>query len=351
MRQKILWGAEKLTDIIRETGAERIFLVCGRSFERLPIRNALEQSGAEIVRFSVFSTNPRYEEAREATLKFHESRCGAILAIGGGSVMDVAKCVKLFYGMNPARKFLEQPFRDTGVPLIAVPTTAGSGSESTRYAVIYADGVKQSVAHESILPDYALMEPSSLDSLPPYPKICAALDALCQGIESWWSIRSTEESRQISRKATEIIVRVWKGYLRHGTSAAEMMKAANLSGQAINLTETTAPHAMSYKLTSLYGIPHGHAVALCMPEVWEETALLADVRLREILRDIESVISLADFRKLLSDLDLPAPCSTHKEEDLISLTNSINAERLRNHPVSLNCLRLYGMYERIVKNG
>lgn len=348
MGQKIVRGAARLPDIFSEIGAEKWFLVCGRSFDRLPVRNVIEKSGAEIVRFSGFSPNPRYEDVREAVSQFRRSGCGAILAAGGGSAIDVGKCVKLFRAMNPAENFLQQPFRDSGVPLVALPTTAGTGSESTRYAVIYADGVKQSVAHDSILPDYAVLEPSSLRPLPAYQKKCAMLDALCQGIESWWSVRATEESRRISRRATEMIIGVWKGYIRDGASEAEMMEAANLSGQAINIAQTTAPHAMSYKLTSLYGIPHGHAVAVCLPEVWEETAARAGDSLRDTLREIESVISPLEFREILRDLCITPPCSRRKEADLHLLASSVNPERLRNHPVTLDAPTLYGMYERIL---
>lgn len=97
------------------------------------------------------------------------------------------------------------------------------------------------------------------------------MDALCQGIESWWSVNSTEESYEYSRKAIELIMQNWEQYIfeNDAEAAANIMLGANYSGRAINITQTTAAHAMSYKITSLYGIPHGHAVAICLPELWK----------------------------------------------------------------------------------
>lgn len=96
------------------------------------------------------------------------------------------------------------------------------------------------------------------------------LDALCQGIESWWSVNATEESRKISQKAVAMILENLGGYLSGDQACADnMMIGSNLAGQAINITQTTAAHAMSYKLTSLYKIPHGRAAFVCLPYVWE----------------------------------------------------------------------------------
>ena len=81
------------------------------------------------------------------------------------------------------------------IPFLAMPTTAGTGSEATRYAVIYYDGKKQSVTHDSVVPDVAILEPKVLKTLPLYQKKCTMMDALCQGIESWWSMNSTDESK------------------------------------------------------------------------------------------------------------------------------------------------------------
>lgn len=97
------------------------------------------------------------------------------------------------------------------------------------------------------------------------------LDALCQGVESWWSINATDESQAYSKAAIETIIRYKNAYLKDfsAEAAEQMLLASNYAGRAINITQTTAPHAMSYKLTSLYQLPHGHAATLCLPAVWQ----------------------------------------------------------------------------------
>ena len=219
---------------------------------------------------SFFTPNPLYEDVCKGIKLFNAKGCDTIIAVGGGSSIDVAKCIKLYCKMSDDRLYLEQEYKDTGVKLIAIPTTAGTGSESTRYAVIYYDGKKQSVTHESIIPDVAILEPKVLKTLPLYQKKCTMMDALCQGIESWWSVNSTDESKEYSKIAVESIMKWWKEYIFENTdeSAQHIMNAANYAGRAICITQTTAPHAFSYKITSLYGLPHGHAVAVCLPEIW-----------------------------------------------------------------------------------
>ena len=109
--------------------------------------------------------------------------------------MDVAKCIKLAVLSKEGNDAIIPPLVNTQVeidgtkiPFIAIPTTAGTGSESTHNAVMYYQGAKQTVTNDGILPDYALLEPSVLKSLPLYQKKCTMMDALCQGIESWWSV-------------------------------------------------------------------------------------------------------------------------------------------------------------------
>jgi alcohol dehydrogenase class IV len=134
-----------------------------------------------------------------------------------------------------------------------------------------------------------------------------------------------------------------------------MHQAANLAGKAINLTTTTAAHAMSYKMSSLYGIAHGHAVALCLPATWER--LLedggGDVRLR--LDEIDALVcgagaskgaGLARFRTLYDALDLPCPVADDAQLDL--LARSVNTERLQNYPLELSTDEVRALYATIL---
>ena len=358
MEQQIYRDCRYLAKIFGQIGSRRVLLVCGRSFDRLAFRSILEAISIPLVRFSDFSPNPQYEDVRKGVERFRTGKCDTILAVGGGSAIDTAKCIKLFCRMDPNSRYLEHEFEDTGIPLIALPTTAGTGSESTRYAVIYYNGEKQSVSHPSILPEYVILEPSALEWLPLYQKKCTMLDALCQGIEAWWSVNSTDESRELSRVAVTAIISNWRDYIERNdhAAAALIMEASNASGRAINIAETTAAHAMSYKLTSLYGIAHGHAVACCLPEVWEYIAGYTDkcvdprgsAYLRSVLAEISSCLDLTGFQALLKELRMMPPVSGSKKTDLELLARSVNPGRLRNNPVALDHETLYGMYERIV---
>ena len=368
MSQTIISGKnsiEKLPSILENLGAKKLLVVCDSSFDFLSIKEDILSLDVPEVMFSDFTPNPLYEDVKKGVELFRNENCDVILATGGGSSIDVAKCIKLFSKMDESDIYINQEFTDTKVPLVAIPTTAGTGSESTRYAVIYYKGVKQSITHQSIVPDVALLHSEVLKSLPLYQKKCTLLDALCQGIESWWSVNSNEESREISEKAVKAIIKYTKPYLEGDEAATEqIMLASNLAGQAINITQTTAAHAMSYKLTSLYKIPHGHAAAVCLPQVWqymiENTSLCIDPRGEAYLKNIFAEIAKAlgfdsakeaaeGFRAFLKDLEISPPIAKNRSEELLILSKSVNPIRLGNNPVKLTEDVLYTLYERIVK--
>jgi alcohol dehydrogenase class IV len=355
MGQKIIWGADELLVILKQY--KKVLLVHGKSFERSMMKTFFD--ALEHVDFMDFSPNPLYVDVCKGVQLFRQQNCDAIVAVGGGSAIDVAKCVKLFCKMEDETNYLEQEKNDTDVPLIAIPTTAGTGSESTRHAVIYYNGIKQSISHESIVPDYAVLVPELLEGLPVYQKKCTMLDALCQAIESWWSVNSTDESKEYSKQAITLIKDNWEGYIANNAkeAAKAIMMAANFSGRAINITATTAAHAMSYKITSLYHLPHGHAVAVCMPEVWkyaiEHTEECIDPRgaqyFRNTLEEIGELMDLEYFEELFSKLEMTYPEAISQSDDLNILTKSVNPVRLKNFPVSLSEDVLEEMYERIIK--
>lgn len=355
MGQTIMNGIDAIRPML---AAKRFLLVRDAAFGSLPIRDFF--SGLDAVPFAEFTPNPLYEQVCEGVELFRRSGCELIVAVGGGSAMDVAKCIKLYCRMDPAVNYLKQPMQDTGVPLIAVPTTAGTGSEATRHAVIYYDGEKQSVSHPSIVPDAAVLEPTVLKTLPLYQKKCTMMDALCQAIESWWSVGSNDESIGYSRRAVEMIRDNWEAYIfaDDEDAAARIMEAANLAGRAINITATTAAHAMSYKLTSMFRLPHGHAVAVCLPEVWnymlDHTADCIDPRGEEHLTarldEIASLLSPAQFRDMMDRLALGGPTCADPQTKLDTLAASVNPVRLKNNPVALSAEVLKDMYRRIVKH-
>lgn len=362
--QKIYKGIENLGEALE--GSAKVLLVCDSSFPFLSIKEDIEHMDVPHVVFDQFTPNPLYEDVCKGVDLFQITKCDTVLAVGGGSSLDVAKCIKLYCQMDKDKLYLEQEYKDTGVKLIAIPTTAGTGSESTRYAVIYYDGKKQSVTHDSIVPDAAILEPKVLKTLPLYQKKCTMMDALCQGIESWWSVNSTDESKKLSKEAVETIIKWWREYIFKNTdeSAEAIMHAANLAGQAICITQTTAAHAFSYKITSLYKLPHGHAVAVGLPEIWEYMVnhldKCLDKRGKEYIDSIFNDIAKAMgantpseaidiFRDMMLQMELSNPVSENLPSDILLLTSSVNPVRLKNNPVELDKETIENLYNIIVK--
>lgn len=360
MVQKIVHGIDEIVDQIKN---QKLLLVRDSAYNYLEIKSLFD--AIPHIEFSEFTPNPLYEQVCEGVKLFNDNQCEMIVAVGGGSTIDVAKCIKLYCRMDANINFLEQEKVDTGIPLIAIPTTAGTGSESTRHAVIYYEGKKQSISHPSIVPDIAVLEPSSLKTLPVYQKKCTMLDAFCQACESWWNINRTEESIAYSKKAISLIVASADEYIieNETEAAGKIMIAANLAGKAINITATTAAHAMSYKLTSMYGLPHGHAVAVCFAEVWREmweeltSGKIEDEKLKDIFKDIAKQMgcdnvddAIARFTQMLKKYEVVNPVSENYEEDITILSESVNLVRLKNNPIQFEKDTIRKMYRNIVQN-
>lgn len=365
--QKIVNGEKsyrQIDELLKELGCKKFMLVGCLSFYSNDIKDYFENTDIPNVVFDKFTANPKYEEVCNGVKLFNSEKCDAIVALGGGSAVDVAKCIKLFAKMDNSELYFKQKFTDNGIPLIAIPTTAGTGSESTKFSVMYYDGVKQSVSDESIIPDYVFLDSTLLYSLPIYQKKCTMLDALCQAIESWWSVNSNDESKEYSKIAIEKIINNYKGYIFDcdPKSAEEILLGSNFAGRAINLTTTTAAHAMSYKMTTLYGIPHGHAVCISLPYIWQyminNPNECVDVRGSEYLlktfEDIAKTLgaqtandAVVIFENLLKELEITAPAAT--EDELLLLASSVNLQRLGNNPVKLEKDTLYRLYKTITK--
>ena len=371
--QKIINGIAQLPAILKEVGCEKLFLVVDSSYPFLNIKDAIEALQVEEkVKFSDFTPNPLYEQVCNGIELLNQSRCDTILAVGGGSAIDVAKCIKLAVLATEGNAAIIPPLVSqrlsidgSKIPFIAIPTTAGTGSESTHNAVMYYEGAKQTVTNDGVLPDYAVLEPSVLKTLPLYQKKCTMMDALCQGIESWWSVNSTEESYEYSRKTVELIMANWRKYIfeNDDEAAAQIMLAANYGGRAINITQTTAAHAFSYKITSLYKLPHGHAVAVGLPVIWgymlNNINMCIDYRGGDYLSNIFLKISQAMgcnspefaiemFREMMKTMELAKPVSKNREDDLKVLSTSVNPVRLKNNPISLDTNVIYGLYDEIL---
>ena len=362
----------QLDEWIVKNNVKRLMLVSGASIKKQEINSYFEalndRPGTKVIRFSGFLPNPDYESIVNGVELFRENNCDAIIAVGGGSAMDVAKCIKLYCRMDgngEEGSYLKQTIIPNDIPFLVMPTTAGTGSEATRFAVIYYNGNKQSVAHESCIPDSVLMDAAALRTLPDYHRKASMMDAFCHAIESAWSVNSTEESRKYAYDAIQLIMEHKDGYLANSDEGNRgMLLAANMAGKAINITQTTAGHAMCYKITGLFGCAHGHAAALCVRILflWMvkeiEDIECIDPRgkehLKGVLDDIahamgcDGAISGAEcFGAVFDELDLGIPDATQEQYSI--LKTSVNPDRLKNHPVRMDEDTIDMLYHRILR--
>ena len=366
MQKIIKNNTEALDAYFKEIGAKRILLVGGRSMDKLDIGRYFEglsnRTGIEIVRFSDFKPNPDYRSALAGVKLYKEKHCDMVAAVGGGSAMDTAKCIKMYVTMDDSSDYITQKIIPNNIAFFAVPTTAGTGSEATRYAIIYHNGSKVSVTDSSCIPTAVMFDPSVLKTLPDYQKKATMMDALCHAVESYWSVHSTDESKAYAAEAIKLVFLAMGGYLANtDTGNADMLRASNIAGKAINITATTAGHAMCYKLTTRYGLAHGHAAALCVkalfPFMAENTSLCADTRgvayFEDMLTELAKIMgcktassAAKSFGALVDALGLSAPAAD--KDDIGLLTSSVNAERLKNHPVKLDSKTISQLYSSII---
>jgi len=265
---------KKLKLILRKHSPKKIFLVTGKaSYEKSGAKKIIESilKKHNYVRFFDFEENPKIEDIRKGLVIFNKNNCDFVIAVGGGSVMDIAKSINSFAANDGKPKDCltdKKRISKKGKTLVAIPTTSGSGSEATRFAVIYIDKTKYSLDNGFILPDYAIVDPQFIMNLPNGITASAGMDALSQGIESYWSINSNNESKKYAGQAIKLAIKNLANAVKDNKSSRiAMAKAAHLAGKAINITKTTACHAISYPITSYFNVPHGHAVALTIPSI------------------------------------------------------------------------------------
>lgn len=291
------------------------------------------------VEYKEFSINPKMEEVQKGVSLFKESDCPVILAVGGGSVIDMAKLIRFYTNK-----------RD--VVLIAIPTTAGTGAESTQFAVCYIEGVKHSISDSSILPDIAILIPQLTYSLNNYVTACTGFDALSQAFEAYWNVNANDVSDDYSIKAISILypslLRLVSEKDKSSLLREQLMKGANFAGQAINITRTTVPHALSYVLTSKYGYPHGHAVALTFP-FWfnynikysEKELVITDrTKYRMKINNLLNMLGLSITDNLFVHMKQYVKCigleyDSSRPYDIDVVANGINLERAKNNPTRL----------------
>jgi len=363
-----------VAEALDELDARKVFLVVDReayacSGAAQAVESALAHRG--VTRFDRFHSNPLLSDVEEGLKHCRADRFDTILAIGGGSAVDMGKMLSIFARQEDTPRTI---LRDGGcmehpaLPMVAVPTTAGTGSEATHFAAVWNNHAKFSVAHASMLPDYAAVDPRLTYSLPPEITASTGLDALCQAVESLWSVGATQQSCDFALRAVELIMAHLQDAVHRPTPAARraMSEAAHLSGRAINISKTTASHAISYTLTAHFGVPHGMAAAMTLAPMLAYNAEVSDrdcldprgpAQCCERIHHLITLLGCADVEEaqarlvdLLEEVGCPRRLSEigiRDRQQRRFVAERVNQERLANNPRALDIDAVLELLEQI----
>lgn len=268
-------------EILRNLGARRTLVVCGERVARLPaLQELVERSEGLIVGvFAEVEPDPSDRTIRAGGGRAAELAADAILAIGGGSSLDAGKAIAAEAAQPGWIDEYDQPGKPTEppagiLPLVAVPTTAGTASEVTPFSVITfrASERKLPLSHPALYPKVAILDPTLLASAPRAARVAAGMDALTHAVEGYVSKQATEATRARALEATEGIARslVAASAERPELEAlAEMQWAAMIAGLGFAKSRLGIVHAAALPLSARFGVPHGVANAILLPHGME----------------------------------------------------------------------------------
>lgn len=347
-------AALKVKGVAASVGGRGILVIHGqRSFEtsgaRRLVTGALRGSDWHT---RAVSTSPLTVEAMlEAFRALRNLELTVVVAVGGGSILDAGKILA-------GCRFSEDRFRvaleGQLVPrasrvhrLWLMPTTSGSGAESTPFATVFDSGIKKSVEGDGLMADGIIRATSVVASQPWELAVIGALDTLTQGVESCWSTGANQRSRLC---ATEAISGVWTqlGRLaqRHQPEWTALVLAGARSGEAIAVSRTTACHAISYPLTSRFGVPHGHAAVLTLPAMMRRidrvygdgahafdqvVGAIGSRTLADSATRIESLLDRLGIERRLSRLG----CVSDDDRTLVA-TEAVTSARMARFPLPMD---------------
>jgi alcohol dehydrogenase len=346
--------------LIKKHRFNKIFILTGKnSFYKSKACDLLKIPKNKSVKFYFkLSKLPEFNELIKIILEIYKFKPDVILAIGGGAVIDYAKICSIVNNEQTSNlkkkliNYLDISKKKT-YPLIAVPTTAGSGAEVTSNAVIYINKIKYSVESNLLVPDYFFLIEELIIKNSFQLKSASGFDAIAQAMESLISLKSNKSSVYFAKQSLKLSLKNYLPFLNKPTreNSKQMLLASNLAGKAINISKTTAPHAVSYPFTSLFGIDHGHAVSLTLEKfllfnyknmkysnsnfdlsrrykiIFELFNVKNVFELNQKLKFIKSRAKLVDTYK---DLNIDINSSINK------ILDQINILRLKNNPVDIS---------------
>ncbi len=332
--QNIIFGHNSLTrlpELLKNCDTKKVLIISGPNLKRQGMVDKVKDLiGAATIECEVFTdveANPSVTTVEAAAKVYKQCQADSIVAFGGGSPMDVAKAVAVIAKYGGDIREYEGADKVPGpvVPLIAIPTTAGTGSEVTAFSVItdVERNYKLTVFSYELLPAYAILDPDLIMSMPASVAAACGADALVHAIEAYLSRAASPFSDAMAEKAMELIGGSIRRFYanRHDESAAEAMLAGSMfAGIAFAWARLGNVHAMSHPVSAFFHVPHGTANAVLLPFVLEYNALADQGRYETIYRYIRrssDPISgftpeqlVEEVRKLNNELGIPANLSS-----------------------------------------
>ncbi|AGA68208.1 alcohol dehydrogenase, class IV [Desulfitobacterium dichloroeliminans LMG P-21439] len=356
---KLLEGEKSLGQLprlIKYQGINNVLIVTDKGISSLGLMNSLLKGLEDVdIKYSVYDEivpNPTIDNIEEALKLYHNNKCKGIIAFGGGSPMDCAKGV----GARIARPHKKIP-QMKGLfkvlkkipPLFAIPTTAGTGSEATIAAVITNQETHEKYAINDLvlIPKYAVLDPALTVGLPPHITSTTGLDALTHAVESYIGRSNTRETKELSRKAVNLIFdNLFEAY-SNGTNLVareNMQKASFYAGIAFTRAYVGYVHALAHPLGGFYGTPHGLANAVILPYVLEYYGEPAHKPLAELADLIgisektdtaeEKALKFIDaIKKLNQSMEIPETICGIMEKDIPTMSDRAFKEANPLYPV------------------
>lgn len=330
MPKSVLYGRnslEKLGEQSKKLG-KKAFIVTDTIMEKLGYVEScikqLNKKGITVSTYNKVNAEPTNIHVLEALSLCKEEKCDFIIGIGGGSCIDAAKAVAVLYtNGGEVEDYVQKDIEleNNPLPLIAIPTTSGTGSEVTSVAVITnkKTDVKMMMKHPSFIPKVAIIDPVLTSSLPPQITAATGIDALCHAIEAYISKFSQPLTDVLALSAIESIMKYLRIAYEDGRNmdAREAMMIASLqAGIAFSNASVTLVHGMSRPVGALFHVPHGISNAILLPTVLEFTKTSAVKRLAKIGRSLNKDLysdsdeevadyTLGEIKKLCFDLRIP----------------------------------------------
>lgn len=319
---------EQIADIVKEYGASRVLIISDKGVARAGLierpKALLEAAGIIVSILDDTPPEPEVEQANAIVTAAKNSGCDMVVGIGGGSAMDVAKLTAVLLNNDVTlRELLDKaPIPRRGLPTLMIPTTAGTGSETTPNSIVLVpeDELKVGIVSPKLLPDCVILDPKMTVGLPPAITASTGMDALCHAIECYTSKKGNPFSEMIALKAISLISRSIRRAFNTGTdidARHDMLLGAMYGGMCIATSSTTAVHALAYPLGGKYRIAHGVSNAILLPFVMRFNAVGNEDKFRDVAvamgLDVDPADSKAATEKFIEaifelnrDLQIPS---------------------------------------------